>query len=132
MGDYYRRVLKEQMFPNDPGDDVDHRSAEEKARECGREHVIKPESRLPHDSRPDPYADFLRKPLPAPAFDEPELDIVDPFGARVEANTLSLPTINEVRKKMKVPKTMRKKKPPALTNQLPKFRRPAVRRSRKS
>ncbi len=128
LGDYYRRVLRTNVFPKDPDDDSDKRSAEEKARMAGKEHVIKPERRMPHDDRPDPYDHFLRKPLPIPAYEEEDRDVVDPFGARMEALSSSLPTIQDVRKKMKIPKEMRRKKPPKLVNHIPKFRRPRAKK----
>lgn len=131
LGDYYRRVLRTNVFPKDPDDDTDRRSAEEKARLMGKEHVIKPERKMPHDLRPDPYEHFMRKPLPIPAFEEEERDVIDPFGARQEALTSSLPTILDVKKKMKIPKEMRRKKPPKLHHHNPKSRRPPGAPSRK-
>ncbi len=121
LGDYYRRAMKTDVFPKQESDFLeDKRTVEQKAKEAGKEHITKSERKMPRDERPDPYAEFLREPLPNPMEQIDKLDTYDPYGARAEVNSTSLPRIEDERRALK---KLRPKKPPKLLNQLPKFRR---------
>lgn len=103
LGDYYRRVMKRNIFPKTELDaETDLKTEEEKAEEAGKEFVTKPDSMMPPDPRPDPMENLILASATAPP-DEEERDQIDPFGLRLVTTTPSFPTVKPFKVKQLKP-----------------------------
>jgi hypothetical protein len=113
LGDYFKRVVKEHVFPKEVDAEEDIRSEEEKAKDVGKEMVSKSESLMPKDTRKDPYAEFSLADSSLPP-EEELLDDDDIFGSRLDSTRNVFPRV----KPRKV-KSLKQKKPPKIRNSLP-------------
>lgn len=93
LGDYYRRVMKKNVFPKTELDaEDDMKTEEEKAEEAGKEFVTKPDALMPEDPRPDPLDNFILANSTLPSVEE-ERDLTDPFGSRMGTAYPEFPTM---------------------------------------